>query len=65
MDLKEQERAVLRYDLLDCNIDICSPEVLIQIADNYDYQDLRQDFVRREVQNKVSISQDCLHCILH
>lgn len=59
-----------RYDMLDCRIDICSPEVrtttgsnpivplfffcltfidfkvLLLFADNFDYQDLRQDFIR-------------------
>lgn len=40
-----------RYDLLDCNVDICSPEMLLQIAENYDYEDLRRDYVRNEVQN--------------
>ena len=25
-------------DLLDCNVDICSPELLLQFSDNFDYQ---------------------------
>jgi hypothetical protein len=28
----------LRTDLLDCQIDICSPELLLQFSDNFDYQ---------------------------
>jgi len=41
----------IRNNLLDCYIDICSPEMLLQITDNYDYQDLRRDYVCNEVQN--------------
>lgn len=40
-----------RYDFLDCHIDICSPEVLLQFSDNFDYLDIRKDFVRNEVIN--------------
>eukprot|EP00937_MAST-01D_sp_MAST-1D-sp2_P006801 g6801.t1 len=40
-----------RYDLLDTHIDICSPEVLVQFSDNFDYQDIRRDFLYNEVQN--------------
>jgi translation initiation factor eIF-2B subunit epsilon len=29
---------VIRSDLLDCHVDICSPEVLLQFSDNFDYQ---------------------------
>lgn len=28
----------VRTDLLDCQIDICSPEVILQFSDNFDYQ---------------------------
>jgi translation initiation factor eIF-2B subunit epsilon len=37
--------------LQDCFIDICSPEVLVQFSDNFDYQDIRKDFIRNEVVN--------------
>lgn len=50
--LEEHAQMDFRYDLLDCNIDICSPEVLIQFSDNYDYGDIRRDYVRNEVLNK-------------
>ncbi len=39
----------LRNDLIDCGIDICSPEVLVLMSDNFDYQDLRSHFVSNEV----------------
>jgi translation initiation factor eIF-2B subunit epsilon len=42
----------VRYDLLDCHIDICSPDVLDHFRDNYDYRDIRQDYMHNEVQNK-------------
>ncbi len=41
----------LRNDLIDCGIDICSPEVLVLMSDNFDYQDLRSHFVSNEVHN--------------
>jgi translation initiation factor eIF-2B subunit epsilon len=40
-----------RSDLLDCHIDICSPEVLLQFADNFDYHDIRKQFIHNEVVN--------------
>ena len=42
----ENSSLELRYDLLDCNIDICSLEVLALFTENFDYQDVRRDFVR-------------------
>ena len=29
--------------LLDCHVDVCSPEVLFAFSDNFDYQDIRKD----------------------
>ena len=49
---KEHPVVDFRYDLLDCYIDVCSPEVLLQISDNYDYQDLRKDYVHNEAMNR-------------
>ncbi|CAM6040484.1 unnamed protein product [Sphagnum compactum] len=36
----------LSNNLQDCHIDICSPEVLLLFTDNFDYQQLRRDFVK-------------------
>lgn len=47
--LTEHPRVACRYDLLDTHIDVCSPEVLIHFNDNYDYQDIRNDYVHNEV----------------
>jgi translation initiation factor eIF-2B subunit epsilon len=35
----------VRFDLLDCHIYACSPELLVQFSDNFDYQDIRRDLV--------------------
>lgn len=49
--LEDHAQIALRSDLMDCYIDICSPEVLLKFAEDFDYQDLRQDFFHNEVQN--------------
>ena len=36
----------LRYDLVDTHVDLCSLEVLALFTENFDYQDLRQDFMK-------------------
>ena len=36
----------LRFDLMDCQIDICSVNVLALYTENFDYQDVRRDFLR-------------------
>eukprot|EP00899_Mesostigma_viride_P016878 jgi/Mesvir1/25191/Mv12890-RA.1 len=36
----------VRYDLHDCYIDICAPELLFLFTDNFDYQHIRRDFVK-------------------
>lgn len=37
---------VIRNDLIDCHVDICSPHVPQIFQENFDYQTLRNDFVR-------------------
>jgi translation initiation factor eIF-2B subunit epsilon len=49
--LEEHSQIAIRSDLMDCYIDVCSPEVLLKFAEDFDYQDLRQDFLHNEVQN--------------
>ena len=34
-----------RYDLLDAHLLVCTPQVLLLFTDNFDYQDLRRDFI--------------------
>ncbi len=44
--LADHPSIVIRNDLLDCHVDICSPELMLQFSDNFDYQDIRKDFIR-------------------
>ena len=43
--LKEHGEIEIREDLIDCHIDICTPDVLAQWTDNFDYQALRSSFL--------------------
>ncbi len=49
---KDHTSVRFRYDLLDCNVDVCSLAMVDRIADEYDTQDLRRDFVAREVADR-------------
>lgn len=44
-----------QHSLQDCYIDICSPEVLSLLTDNFDYQHLRRHFVKGLLVDDVSI----------
>ncbi len=35
----------VRVDLMDTNIALCAPEVLMLFSDNFDYQNMKRDFV--------------------
>lgn len=39
----------LRCDLVDCGLDICSPDVLARFSDEFDYRDIRREFVANSV----------------
>ncbi|OAX43545.1 nucleotide-diphospho-sugar transferase [Rhizopogon vinicolor AM-OR11-026] len=43
--LNEHPEVDIRNDLIDCSIDICSVEVPSLFQDNFDYGDIRRDFV--------------------
>ncbi len=43
--IKEHGEMEVREDLIDCHIDICTPDVLAQWSDNFDYQTLRNSFL--------------------
>eukprot|EP00252_Welwitschia_mirabilis_P016124 TRINITY_DN3563_c0_g2_i1.p1 TRINITY_DN3563_c0_g2~~TRINITY_DN3563_c0_g2_i1.p1 ORF type:complete len:742 (-),score=186.19 TRINITY_DN3563_c0_g2_i1:165-2390(-) len=51
--LSERPAVQLYTDLQDCFIDICSPEVLLLFTDNFDYQQLRRDFVKGLLSDEV------------
>lgn len=42
---KEHVEVEIRQDLIDCGIDICTPEVLAQWSDNFDWQAARRGFL--------------------
>lgn len=44
--LEDVDEFILRNDLVDCHIDLCSPQVPPLFQDNFDYQTLRSDFVK-------------------
>ncbi|RLV94040.1 Translation initiation factor eIF-2B subunit epsilon [Spathaspora sp. JA1] len=41
-----EDEFVIRNDLIDCHVDICSPQVPQIFQENFDYQYLRSDFVK-------------------
>lgn len=43
--LWKHEELELRYDLIDCGIDICTPDVLALWSDNFDYEAPRKGFL--------------------
>lgn len=43
--LKDHVELEVREDLIDCGIDICTPEVLAQWSDNFDWQEPRKGFL--------------------
>ncbi|KAI8927304.1 nucleotide-diphospho-sugar transferase [Entophlyctis helioformis] len=43
---KAHDEVLVRNDLIDCQIDICSIEVPALFTENFDYQDIRRDFLR-------------------
>ena len=51
----------VRYDCLDCQIDICSPDVLALFTENFDYQNSRQDFVRGVLSSEILGSKIYCH----
>jgi translation initiation factor eIF-2B subunit epsilon len=43
--LQESDRLELHSDLYDTHIDVCTPELLLLLQDNFDWQDLRRDML--------------------
>ena len=44
--IEDVDEFVIRNDLIDCHVDICSPHVPQIFQENFDYQYLRSDFLR-------------------
>lgn len=43
--ISSQHKIEVHKDLIDCHIDICTPDVLAQWSENFDYQSLRTSFL--------------------
>lgn len=42
---------IVRRDLVDTHVYVCSPAALVHFSDNYDYQDVRRHYIHNEVLN--------------
>jgi translation initiation factor eIF-2B subunit epsilon len=51
----------LHDDLLDCGLDVCSPQVLARFSDEFDYRDIRREFVTNTVAEEEEGLQHKLH----
>ena len=61
--MNDHPGATFRFDLLDCHVDICSPELMLQFSDNFDYQNIRRDFIQNEVVNwDLGKGSTFIHC---
>jgi len=59
--LTAAEELSVRYDLIDCRIDICAPEVLFLVKDNWDYADLRKHVIQGVLRAPEEISVHKIH----
>lgn len=51
--LDDVDEFVIRNDLIDCRIDICTPHVPPIFQENFDYQSLRTDFVKGVISSDI------------
>ena len=51
----------VRTDMLDTGIDICSPDVLARFSDEFDYRDIRKQFVHNSVAEEEEGLQNRIH----
>ena len=49
--LLENKKVAVRFDIAQSGIHICSKEVLVHFSDNYDYKDVYDDYLSKEVDN--------------
>ncbi|TCD64443.1 hypothetical protein EIP91_004088 [Steccherinum ochraceum] len=57
---KDHPELEVRYDLIDCCIDVCSVEVPSLFQDNFDYGDIRRDFVHGVLTSDLLMKS--IHC---
>lgn len=62
MILQNNRNVNIRYDLMDCQVDICSMQVLALMTENFDYQDLRKDFLRGILDSDILKSSHRVSC---
>ncbi|KAF8654077.1 hypothetical protein AX16_003610 [Volvariella volvacea WC 439] len=60
--LEEHPDVEIRNDLIDCSIDVCSIEVPSLFQDNFDYSDIRRDFVHGILTSDLLIKN--IHCYI-
>lgn len=60
--LNEHPEVEIRNDLIDCSIDVCSVEVPSLFQDNFDYGDLRRDFVHGVLTSDLLMKN--IHCYI-
>lgn len=53
----------MRHDLMDCHVDICSMDVPALFSENFDYQDIRKDFVRGILQSDILTKSIHVHVL--
>lgn len=58
--LKAHSQLEVREDLIDCYIDICTPDVLSLWSDNFDYESVRQSFLS-EVLKDYELTRKTIH----
>ncbi|KAI0709378.1 nucleotide-diphospho-sugar transferase [Earliella scabrosa] len=58
--LAEHPEVEIRYDFIDCSIDVCSVEVPSLFQDNFDYGDVRRDFVHGVLTSDLLMKK--VHC---
>jgi len=61
--LKQHPVVQYRNDLLDCEIDICTPEVLALFTENFDYQHMRKHFVKGTLESDILGKKILTHII--
>ena len=59
-DLLSQPEIDIRGDLIDCYVDICTPEVLSLWSDNFDYKSIRTSFLKGVLQD-YELNQKTIH----
>ncbi|KAJ3354185.1 hypothetical protein GGF32_002655 [Allomyces javanicus] len=61
--LADHADVAVRNDLIDCGVDICSVEVLALFSENFDYQDLRRDFVKGILESDLFVKSIYAHVV--